>query len=400
MKSLVCFICAAAMILLTAIGAAATESASVFSFDYAFEEYWYDEDVPAALTGDFPVKSALLMEADSGRILYSLNENKPLPIASVTKVMVMLLIMEAVDVGRISMDDEVTVSDRAASMGGSQVYLEPGERMSVAELFKCLVVVSANDASVALAEHIYGSEDSFILAMNERAEELGMKNTHFVNTTGLDEDGHYSSALDVALVTRELLKHEKVLEYTTIWMDTIRNGAFGLANTNKLIRFYPGANGMKTGYTTDAKYCLSGTACRDGMTLIAVVLGGESSDERFATAKTMLDYGFANYRVYTPEKPYIEPIRVQRGVYDSCELEYESFSLLLEKVKEAKIEQRVVVEPFLTAPVEKGTVAGYLECLVDGELEVKVPLYTVNENPQIGFGDIFTRVLKKLLAFA
>ena len=165
MKSLVCFICAAAMILLTATGAAATESASVFSFDYAFEEYWYDEDVPAALTGDFPVKSALLMEADSGRILYSLNENKPLPIASVTKVMVMLLIMEAVDVGRISMDDEVTVSDRAASMGGSQVYLEPGERMSVAELFKCLVVVSANDASVALAEHIYGSEDSFILAM-------------------------------------------------------------------------------------------------------------------------------------------------------------------------------------------------------------------------------------------
>ena len=400
MKSLVCFICAAAMILLTATGAAATESASVFSFDYAFEEYWYDEDVPAALTGDFPVKSALLMEADSGRILYSLNENKPLPIASVTKVMVMLLIMEAVDVGRISMDDEVTVSDRAASMGGSQVYLEPGERMSVAELFKCLVVVSANDASVALAEHIYGSEDSFILAMNERAEELGMKNTHFVNTTGLDEDGHYSSALDVALVTRELLKHEKVLEYTTIWMDTIRNGAFGLANTNKLIRFYPGANGMKTGYTTDAKYCLSGTACRDGMTLIAVVLGGERSDERFATAKTMLDYGFANYRVYTPEKPYIEPIRVQRGVYDSCELEYESFSLLLEKGKEAKIEQRVVVEPFLTAPVEKGTVAGYLECLVDGELEVKVPLYTVNENPQIGFGDIFTRVLKKLLAFA
>ena len=285
-------------------------------------------------------------------------------------------------------------------MGGSQVYLEPGEKMSVSELLKCLVVVSANDASVALAEHIYGSEDSFILAMNERAAQLGMKNTNYVNTTGLDADGHYSSALDVALVTRELLKHPTILEYTTIWMDTIRNGAFGLANTNKLIRFYSGANGMKTGYTTEAKYCLSGTACRDGMTLIAVVLGGESSDERFATAKQMLDYGFANYRIVTPEKLDIEPIRVERGISDFSELEYDSFSLLLEKGKEAKIEQRITLEPSLQAPVAKGDVAGYVEFYVDGELQTKVPVRVTEDNGEIGFSDIFSRVLKKLLAFA
>ena len=211
----------------------------------------------------------------------------------------------------------------------------------------------------------------------------------------------HPSALDVALVTRELLKHPTILEYTTIWMDTIRNGAFGiLANTNKLIRFYSGANGMKTGYTTEAKYCLSGTACRDGMTLIAVVLGGESSDERFATAKQMLDYGFANYRIVTPEKLDIEPIRVERGLNDYSELEYDSFSLLLEKGKEAKIEQRLTIEPSLQAPVEKGAVAGYVEFYVDGELQTKVPIRVTADNGEIGFSDIFSRVLKKLLAFA
>ena len=343
--------------------------------------------------------SALLMEKETGTVLFAKDEHAKLEPASVTKVMTLLLTMEAIDSGRVSMDEEVTVSDRAASMGGSQVYLEPGEKMTVSELLKCLVVVSANDASVALAEHIYGSEDSFILAMNERAQQLGMKNTHYVNTTGLDADGHYSSALDVALVTRELLKHPTILEYTTIWMDTIRNGAFGLANTNKLIRFYSGANGMKTGYTTEAKYCLSGTACRDGMTLIAVVLGGESSDERFATAK-QLDYGFANYRIVTPEKLDIEPIRVERGLNDYSELEYDSFSLLLEKGKEAKIEQRLTIEPSLQAPVEKGAVAGYVEFYVDGELQTKVPIRVTADNGEIGFSDIFSRVLKKLLAFA
>lgn len=349
---------------------------------------------------DVDALSALLMDSATGEVLYAKNAAEALPPASVTKIMTLLLVMEAIDAGQLSLEDKVQVSEYAASMGGSQVYLEPGEKMSVSELLKCLVVVSANDASVALAEHIYGSEDSFILAMNERAAQLGMKNTNYVNTTGLDADGHYSSALDVALVTRELLKHPTILEYTTIWMDTIRNGAFGLANTNKLIRFYSGANGMKTGYTTEAKYCLSGTACRDGMTLIAVVLGGESSDERFATAKQMLDYGFANYRIVTPEKLDIEPIRVERGISDFSELEYDSFSLLLEKGKEAKIEQRITLEPSLQAPVAKGDVAGYVEFYVDGELQTKVPVRVTEDNGEIGFSDIFSRVLKKLLAFA
>lgn len=359
--------------------------------------------LPAHAAGAGPVDAAaaVLMEKETGTILFEQNAHDKLEPASVTKIMTLLLVMEAVDSGRLAAEDLVTVSARAASMGGSQVYLKENEQMTVHDLLKAVAVASGNDASVALAEHLAGSEDAFVAQMNQRAAELGMADTCFLNCTGLPAPGHLTSAHDIALMSRELiLNHPRIRDYTTIWMDSLRDGQFQLANTNKLIRFYSGANGMKTGYTTEAKYCLSGTACRDGMTLIAVVLGGESSDERFATAKQMLDYGFANYRIVTPEKLDIEPIRVERGISDFSELEYDSFSLLLEKGKEAKIEQRITLEPSLQAPVAKGDVAGYVEFYVDGELQTKVPVRVTEDNGEIGFSDIFSRVLKKLLAFA
>ncbi|MBQ9794867.1 MAG: D-alanyl-D-alanine carboxypeptidase, partial [Clostridia bacterium] len=263
--------------------ALATEEAKVYPYDFAFEAFWYEPSLSAVnFESSLPRKSCLLMEASTGKVLYADNQHERLPIASVTKVMATLLIMEALDGGKIALEDTVTVSERAASMGGSQVFLEPGEQMSVDDLLKSVIVVSANDATVALAEAIYGSEEAFIAAMNQKGKELGLKNTNFVNTNGLPAQGHYSSAYDVAVTTRELLKHSTVLNYTNIWMDTIRDGAFGLANTNKLVRFYKGANGMKTGFTSEAGYCLSGTALRDGMQLIAVVLGSPTSEDRFA----------------------------------------------------------------------------------------------------------------------
>ena len=401
MKSPHCFVslllCASLLLSAFSGTALATESASVFEFEYAFEDYWYDDEIPAALVGDFPVRSALLMEAESGRILFQKDENKPVPIASVTKVMVTLLIMEAIDSGRVSMDEEVTVSERAASMGGSQVYLEPGEKMSVSELLKCLVVVSANDASVALAEHIYGSEDSFILAMNERAAQLGMKNTNYVNTTGLDADGHYSSALDVALVTRELLKHPTILEYTTIWMDTIRNGAFGLANTNKLIRFYSGATGLKTGFTSGAGYCLSASAMRDGMELIAVVMGAETSQSRNAACKSLLDYGFANFAVVSPDLSDCDnriPVRLGKDAGVSAVPEAD-MALLIDKAQKSGVTSEVTLEPTVTAPVSRGQRLGTLTVKSGDQVLKEVPLVAAQAVERLSYGEIYRMVLMR-----
>ena len=251
-------------------------------------------------------KSAVLMDVATGTVLYEQNVHEPLAPASVTKVMTMLLIMEAIDSGKIGWDDTVTASEAAAAKGGSQIYLKVGEQMSVTDMVKSIAVSSANDCACAMAEHIAGSESAFVSMMNARAAELGMKDTHFVNCTGLDDDDsakeHRTSAYDIALMSRELLKnHPMIKKYTTIWMDTVRNGTFGLSNTNKLIRFYNGATGLKTGYTSGAGYCLSASAQRDGMELIAVVMGCESSQVRNAACKSLLDYGFANFAVISPE---------------------------------------------------------------------------------------------------
>ena len=375
----------------------ATESASLYPFSFAFEEYWYRDAVPAAtFSTSLPHKSCLLMEASTGRVLFESNADDQLPIASVTKVMATLLIVEAIDGGRLSLQDTVTVSDRAASMGGSQVFLEPGEQMSVDDLLKSLIVVSANDATVALAEAVCGSEEAFIAEMNEKANALGLTNTHFVNTNGLPIEGHYSSARDVALTTRELLKHPLVLNYTTIWMDSIRDGAFGLANTNKLIRFYQGANGMKTGFTSEAGYCLSGTAARNGMQLIAVVLGSPTSDDRFALAKQLLDFGFANYTLTTPTAELPPSLPVARGVADTVPLTCEVPPLLMEKGQAGELTQQLSLPDAVDAPVRAGQVVGTVRFLRDGEPVASVPVCAAADVEKIGFGTLLGRILTNI----
>ncbi len=389
---------ALALSILLGTGVSATEESPLYPPAYSVFEEWTEAKEAANLTGDMGCKAALLMEASTGKVLYKSNENEHLPIASVTKIMSTLLIVEAIDKGKIGINDMVTVSAYAASMGGSQVFLEPGEQMSVDELLKCLVVVSANDAAVALAEHIYGSADSFIAAMNDRAKELGMENTGFVNTTGLD-DGGYSSALDVALMTRELMKHELIFGYTTIWMDTIRGGSFGLSNTNRLVRFYKGATGMKTGFTTEAMYCVSATAERDGMDLIAVVLGSPTSDKRFAAAKQMLDFGFANYTLVTPELPELPQLAVKGGTSKALSLTATAPTLLTEKGA-GEIKSTVTVPEEVNAPVGEGDAMGEIVySLGDSEL-CRVPLYAKNGVESISFSFVLGLLWKNLLSFA
>ena len=371
----------------------ANETASIYPPQYAVEDYWYDDSLPAAVFGgDFDVGSMLLMEYSTGKVLYAMNENDKVPIASVTKVMSALLILEALDSGRISLNDTVTVSETAASMGGSQVYLEPFEQMSVEDLLKSMVVSSANDATVALAEHISGSVESFVTQMNERAAQLGMANTHFVNTTGLDAEGHYSSAYDVALMTRELMHHSLIFNYSTIWMDTIRNGAFGLANTNKLIRFYPGATGMKTGYTSSAGFCVSATAQRDGMQVIAVVLDGSTSDERFSAAKKMMDFAFANYSIIKPERCELEPLSVKRGTSENVALTYEPPSILTEKGSPEVSAKFELVES-VEAPVTKGTQVGIARYSINGQEVATAPVTVADDCERMDFITMLWRIL-------
>jgi len=373
----------------------ATESSSVYPPSQATEPYWYAE---SEFNDTLPVRAALLMEASTGAVLYAQDEKAHYPIASVTKIMSTLLVAEALDSGRISMDDVVTVGSAAAKMGGSQVYLEPGEQMSVRDLLKAMVVVSANDATVAFAEYLAGSEASFVARMNERASRLGMTDTVFKNCHGLNEEGHYSSALDVAIMTRELLKHERILEFTGIWMDTIRNGSFGLANTNKLIRFYKGANGMKTGFTDKAKYCLSATALRDGMQLIAVIIGAETSDIRFESAKKLLDHGFACYSVVTPQKEDLGLFAVAGGESDSVRVEYEPPAILVSKTKRAGLTSSVTAAP-LNAPVRAGDVVGGVDYFLDGVFAAHVPVTASQSVEKLTFGFLFLRVLRAAFSF-
>ena len=377
------------------LSARATEQATVYPYDVDFEEYWFTPS-SAEYVSNGDAKALILMEYSTGKILFAENECEHLPIASVTKVISTLLVMEAIDEGRISLSDIVTVSEYAASMGGSQVFLEAGEEMSVEDLLKSLVVVSANDATVALGEYICGSEAAFVKAMNDRARELGCENSNFVNTNGLPDENHYSCALDVAIITRELMKHKTIFNYTGIWMDTIRNGSFGLANTNKLIRFYKGATGMKTGFTGEAKYCLSGTAERDGMSLIAVVLGAETSDKRFATAKGLLDYGFANYSVITPEIPNIEPIAVTRGEVGYANLQAEPISILVEKNQSKGIETKFIINESLNAPVSIGTEAGFVAFYKDGTEIARTKVVASENVAEVSYFSLLGRFFKTL----
>ena len=355
----------------------------------------------AAAEQEIPGKSALLMDIATGKVLFEKNAHEALAPASVTKVMTMLLIMEAIDSGSLGWDDTVTASEAAAAKGGSQIYLKVGETMTVADMVKSIAVSSANDCACAMAEHIAGSEAAFVEKMNQRARELGMADTHFVNCTGLDDSeeakNHLTCAYDIALMSRELLKyHPDILKYTTIWMDTVRNGQFGLSNTNKLIRFYPGATGLKTGFTSGAGYCLSASAERDGLGLIAVVMGCETSAQRFTACRQLLDQGFAAYALVTPEAPDAR-VGVKLGLQPQVRaIPAEDTQLLVEKSQKSLVETQVALELEVEAPVSKGQRLGTLTVTAGGQTLAQIPLVAEEAVPRLTFGQIFLKLLRRV----
>ena len=347
-------------------------------------------------------KSAVLMDVATGTILYESNAHERLAPASVTKVMTMLLIMEAIDSGKIAMTDMVTAYEEAAAKGGSQIYLKAGETMSVSDMLKSIAVSSANDCACAMAEHIAGSETAFVDLMNQKAAALGMKDTTFVNCTGLDDGedavNHRTSAYDIALMSRELLKnHPLIKNYTTIWMDTVRNGTFALSNTNKLIRFYSGATGLKTGFTSGAGYCLSASAMRDGMELIAVVMGAESSKERNAACKSLLDYGFANFAVVSPDFSDCDnQVAVKLGKSDTVAAVPETeMSLLIDKAQKSGVTTEVALEPSVTAPIRQGQQLGTLTVKSGEQVLKEVPLVASQDVGRLSYGEIYLLTLKR-----
>jgi len=347
-------------------------------------------------------KSGLLMDVTTGTILYEFNAHEKLAPASVTKVMTMLLIMEAIDSGMIGWNDIVTASETAAAKGGSQVYLKVGETMTVSDMLKSIAVSSANDCACAMAEHIAGSESAFVERMNARAKELGMNDTHFVNCTGLDdgEDAkeHRTSAHDIAIMSRQLLKeHPDIKKFTTIWMDTVRGGAFGLSNTNKLVRFYDGATGLKTGFTSGAGYCLSASAMRDGMELVAVIMGAESSQIRFNGCKSMLDYGFANYAVIWPDLTEAGSVPVRLGKSPVADPRLgEDTCLLIDKAQKNSVTTEVSLESCVTAPVSQGQRLGTLTIKAGDQVLKEVPLVAAEGIERLTLGDLFLSLLSRI----
>lgn len=354
-----------------------------------------DALIQSPVSLDLDCKSAILMDAATGTVLYEQNADEALPPASVTKIMTLLLVMETIDSGAIKLTDMVSTSANAASMGGSQIYLEEGEQMSVEDMVKSVVISSANDAAVALAEFVAGSEEAFVERMNKRAEELGMANTHFENTNGLDDtvENHVTSARDIALMSRALIEHDTILKYSSIWMDTIRDGAFGLTNTNRLVRFYKDATGLKTGSTAKAKFCVSATAKRDGMHLICVVMGADTRDIRNAIATKLLDYGFANYALYHADGKTLDEIKVLGGVENTCGVSYGAFDCVMNKGDEKKVECAVELDDSIAAPVKVGTAIGKVIYRSGNEVLSEVPVVTTEQIDKISFWGLLERVL-------
>ena len=347
-------------------------------------------------------KSALLMDAATGTVLYEQNAHEALAPASVTKVMTLLLIMEAIDDGRIGWQDTVTASEAAAAKGGSQIFLKVGEQLSVEEMVKSIAVSSANDCACAMAELVAGSEGAFVELMNKKAADLGMQDTKFVNCTGLDDSeearDHKTSAHDIALMSRELLvKHPDIKKYTTIWMDTVRGGSFGLSNTNKLVRFYPGATGLKTGFTSSAGYCLSASACREDMELIAVVMGCESSADRFAACKSLLDHGFANYALILPQMEETA-VPVKLGTKDRVSVApAQQDAMLIDKAQKNSVTLETELEPDIRAPVSQGQRLGTLTVKAGDRVLKQIPLVATDPVPRLTWGQIFGNVWRILL---
>ena len=367
---------------------------SAFSFSAGAEES-ESADAPQF---ELDCRSAILMEASTGKVLYEMNADESLPPASVTKVMTLLLVMEAIDSGKITLDDMVTASAHACSMGGSQIYLEEGEQMSVEDMLKSVVIASANDAAVALAEYVAGTEEAFVEAMNKKAAELGLTGTNFENTNGLDDTvaNHVSTARDIAVMSRELIKHEKITEYSSIWMDTIRGGEFGLTNTNRLVRFYKGATGLKTGSTAKAKFCVTATAERGGVSLICVIMAAPTRDIRNAAAVSLLDYGFANYGVYKNEAKTLDPIKVVGGVRSECSVSYPEFSYVAIKSDISRITFEVELDESAAAPVKVGDKVGRVVYKL-GEEEIGSSDITSDETvDKIDFWGVFWRILSRI----
>lgn len=354
-----------------------------------------------APTPDFTLdcKSAVLMEASTGKLLYAQNAAEAMPPASVTKIMTLLLVMEEIKAGRLGWEDTVTASAHAASMGGSQIYLKEGEQMSARDLIKSVVIASANDAAVALAEHVMGSEESFVRRMNERAAELGMKNTRFENTNGLDDtaQNHVTSAEDIAIMSRALIAHKEILTYSSTWMDTIRGGSFGLTNTNRLVRYYPGCTGLKTGSTGKAGFCVSVTAERGGMTLICVIMGAESRDARNEAARQLLDWGFATYAVYSAAAGTLAPLHVTGGTKDAVGLAYPAFTAVLPKADVPAVEPSVTLPSSVAAPIRRGEAVGKITYTCKGETVGEVSILADGTVEELDYLGLLWRLLRGML---
>lgn len=357
----------------------------------------WEENIPELAALD--CTSAVLMEAATGRVLYEQNADQDLPPASVTKVMTLLLVMEALEKGNISLDQMLTTSDNAASMGGSQIFLEVGEQMSVEDLLKSVIISSANDAAVVLAEAIAGSEESFVAMMNSRAAELGMMNTHFENTNGLDDTvtNHVTSARDIAIMSRALIAHEKILEYSSIWMDTVRNGEFGLTNTNRLVRFYSGATGLKTGSTSKAKFCISATAKRDGMHLIAVIMGAPTRDIRNAEAAKLLDWGFANYSLYTYTPSDQGSVKLLGSKNDALPCRTEGISVLVPKGAASKVTVETEILESVRAPISEGETVGKLTFFLNGEQIAEANIVSSVTESRVSFRELILIMLQRFI---
>ena len=384
MKKLIAFLLLFALLVSFKVNASAAEGTSA----------------QASVTVNIKAKSALLIEAETGTILYEKNKDERLAPASVTKIMTLLLVVEAIEDDRIKITDEVVISKHAASMGGSQVFLEEGERMTVEELLKCTVIASANDAAVALAELIYGSEGAFVDIMNKRAIELGLQNTNFENATGLDDDtkAHYTSAYDIATMSRYLIRYDLITKYASLWQDTIRNGEFTLTNTNRLVRYYDGCNGLKTGSTDKAGYCISAAAKRDGMQLIAVIMGAETRDERNEAARALLDYGFSNYSIYSEDEKIVEEIRVTKGKVDKLIAYSTKFETVIEKGKIKKINLVYDIPEYLSAPVVENEVIGKIIYEIDGVKIGESDIFVKCGSDKLSYFDIFIRLIKNIFS--
>lgn len=361
----------------------------------------FSVDVNAVTGETITAPSAVLMETSSGKILFEKNPHEQRPCASITKVMTMLLVCEAIDSGKLSLDDTITASAHAASMGGSDIWLEEGETMSANDMIKATVVASANDAAVALAEHLCGSEEVFVQKMNEKANQLGMKDTVFKNCNGLDEDSHITSAYDVAVMSRELMKHEMIFDYTSIWLDNLRDGKTQIVNTNKLLKTYKGITGLKTGTTNDAGCCMAASATRGDMSLVAVVLGCNSGKERFSDAAALLDYGFANFSVTQLKAPDDLPktIKVENGMQKNigigCDI---NSSIVLDKNSGLKIVSKIDLPESIEAPVASGQKLGTVTYSLDGKAVKNFEITALQHAEQISFASVFSVLLNSIIS--